>query len=114
MTSGKRTTKSESNALLTLFIKCYEERYGSKPIVNRYRERWGFQDMIDSVGYATSEEIIKFYFSVPATSHTCKHLFYNFDDMQRNMYARDRDRIDRQILREQTKRRMEESRDSRG
>jgi hypothetical protein len=105
--TSRASAKNQSNLLLNLFVKCYEERYKRKPTVNRFRERWGFQDMIDSVGFEESENIIRFYFEIPAADHTCRHLFYNFDTMQTNMQLRAKDRAERAALREQTRERME-------
>lgn len=111
--TSRTSAKNQSNVLINLFISKYQQKYGKKPVLNRFRERWGFQDMIDSVGFEDSQRIIEFYFEIPATSHTCKHLFYNFDNMLSNMEAREQDRAERRRIMEQTKQRMKEKNESR-
>jgi hypothetical protein len=37
--------------LMGLYQSLYEDRYGRKPSINKYREKWAMQDVIDSVGY---------------------------------------------------------------
>ncbi len=40
-----------SYALISLYENLYLDKYGKRPVVNRYREKWGMQDVIESVGY---------------------------------------------------------------
>ena len=38
-------------ALVSLYISLYKNRYNKQPLVNRYREKWAMQDVIDTVGF---------------------------------------------------------------
>lgn len=113
MSSEAQNARSQSYALMHMFSKCYEKKYGQKPLINRYRERWGFQDMVDSIGEEDSKAVIEYYFEISSSNHTCKYLFNNFDILKRNLDARTQDREKRARLRQQTKERMELADESR-
>lgn len=96
-------------ALISLFKSQYKSRYGRDITLNQYRERWGFQDMIDSVGYERSREIIEHYFSTsPSQHHNPQWLFNNFEKLDAYMTERDADRERRAKIRELTRQRAEE------
>jgi hypothetical protein len=100
-------SQKQSYSLISLFEHMYELKTGRKPTLNKYREKWGFQDMIDSIGYDRAVEVIKFYFDTP-NAWTPGHLFNNFDRLDESLRKRDDDRAHRAALREQTRLRMEE------
>lgn len=94
-------TKQQSMELIDLFVLCYTSKTGRKPVVNRYKEKWGFQDMIDSIGYERSVEIVKFYFET-SNAWTPVSLFNIFDKLDESLRRRDEDRARREKLREKT------------
>ena len=96
-------------ALIDLYALLYSDKYKKKPTVNKYRDKWGFLDMIDSVGYERSVKITKYYFSLDRAGHPLNWLFNNFDKLDEGLSMRDADRQKRATLREQTAKRMEES-----
>jgi hypothetical protein len=93
--------------LIDLYILCFKNKTGRTPVVNKYREKWGFQDMIASVGYDRSVELIKFYFQT-SSNWSPAHLFSTFDKLDDSLRKRDADRERRATLREETRLRMEE------
>ena len=47
-------TKDEARlayGLVGFYCALYKQSYGKVPVVNRYREKWAMQDVIDSIGY---------------------------------------------------------------
>lgn len=96
-------------ALLDLYALLFTDKYKRKPALNKYRDKWGFLDMIDSVGYERSVDITKYYFSLDRSGHPLNWLFNNFDKLDAELSARDADRQRRARLREQTAKRMEET-----
>lgn len=100
-------TKQQSLELIDLFVLCYHGKTGRKPVVNRYKEKWGFQDMIDSIGYERSVEVVKFYFET-SNAWTPTNLFNIFDKLDESLRRRDEDRARRAKLREQTNKALEE------
>jgi len=55
----------EPYILLTIYQNLYEERHGRKVTLNKFREKWGMQDVIDSVGFDRAKELIEYYFKTP-------------------------------------------------
>ena len=50
--------------LLTDYSNLYKERYGKAPRLNKFREKWAMQDVIDSVGYDRARELLRYYFKI--------------------------------------------------
>ncbi len=45
--------EKEPYVLIGLYESLYKEKYGKKPRLNKFREKWAMQDVIDSVGFYT-------------------------------------------------------------
>lgn len=56
-----KPTAQQCHALTSHFISGYEERFGSKPVVNRNKARWSMEALL--MDYSTKEckELIDFY-----------------------------------------------------
>ncbi len=93
--------------LIDLFVLVYQTKYGKKPTVNKYRDRWGFTDMIDSIGYERSVEVVKYFLSIDRPTHTLVWLFNNFDRLDEQIKVRDEDRKRRAKMLSETKKRVE-------
>jgi hypothetical protein len=65
--------------LIGLYESLYQERYGKKPRVNKFREKWAMQDVIDSVGFERAKELVVYYFKTSKSGHPLNFFFYNFD-----------------------------------
>lgn len=105
------TTKQDRRPyqLIDLYAMLYKERYGRKPAnLNKYRDRWGFSDMIESIGYDDSVEVLKHYFRLDRPSHTTGWLFNNFDTMYQEIKIIQEDRERRRKIRERTERLIKE------
>jgi hypothetical protein len=99
----------QAHALVSLYINLYKVIYGKAPTMNRYREKWAMQDVLDSVGYERAKELLEYYFKTPRTGHPLNWFLYNFDklDIYLTEYHRDKDR--REMIRMQTKAMVEEN-----
>ena len=51
----------QAYALVSLYIALYKTRYGKPPMVNRYREKWAMQDVIDTLDFSRAKEILEYY-----------------------------------------------------
>ena len=102
---SKLTANQQAYALITHFEKKYVEKYGEKPQVNRHRDKWGFQDMIEDLTYAGAQEIIDYYFGLEG-SHTIQRLHRNYDQMARIRKERAEDESEREKIRKQTAERV--------
>ena len=93
--------------LIGLYESLYQERYGKKPRVNKFREKWAMQDVIDSVGFERAKELVVYYFKTSKSGHPLNFFFYNFDKIDYLKSEIEKDITKRRILREETKRMVE-------
>ena len=71
--------------------------------MNRYREKWAMQDVIDTVGYERSRELIEYYFKCNKVGHPLNWFLYNFDRLDDVLVKSEEDVERRKKMREQTK-----------
>jgi hypothetical protein len=89
-------------------MKVFADRYGRKPQLNRYREKWGFQDMITDLGYDRAKEIVEYYFRTSKPGHPVAFLLNNYDKINRYYEEKQDDDEKRRKLREATAARVRE------
>ena len=94
--------------LLSLYQTLYKEKYNKVPTINKFREKWGMQDVIDSVGFDEAKNLLIYYFGLSKQGHPLQFFFYNFDriDNMRQDVLADKER--RRLLLEETKKMVEE------
>jgi hypothetical protein len=98
-----------AHALVTKYSDLYEIRYNKKPTINRHREKWAMNDVIDSVGYDRAKELLEYYFKVTKPGHPLTFFYYNFDKIDESMVKLQQDKERREFLLAQTKRMVEEN-----
>jgi len=96
-------------ALLSLYEKLYSERYSKVARLNKFKEKWAMQDVIESVGYDRARELLEYYFRVTKQGHPIQWFFYNFDRLDDMLLQSEEDTRRRQKLREATKKMVEEN-----
>jgi hypothetical protein len=110
-----KVTQQQIHALISLYLKNYKSKYGRDPLnFNRYRDKWGFQGMIEDLGVERAKEVIDWYFSARSAGHSTNYLLNNYDKINTRMREREEDEIDRQKLLEESRKRVEEWRAARG
>ena len=97
----------EPYILLTQYQNLYKERYGKVPTLNKFREKWSMQDVIDSVGYDRAKELLSYYFKTGKSGHPLNFFYNNFDRMDSFMKGSEADKESRRRLREATKKLVE-------
>lgn len=98
----------QANALISFYLTLYKKKYGETPTLNRYREKWGFISMIEDLGVARAKEVMEFYFDSKSFGHGVVDLLRNYDNLHNRMNSIERDRAERERLRKETKKRVEE------
>jgi len=93
--------------LISLYDALYKERYNKSPRLNKFREKWAMQDVIDSVGFERAKELLEYYFKTTKYGHPLQFFYYNFDRIDRVQSDIEQDKIHRSILREETKKLVE-------
>ena len=99
--------EKEPYVLIGLYESLYREKYGKKPRLNKFREKWAMQDVIDSVGYDRAKELLEYYFKTSKSGHPLNFFFYNFDRIDQVQSDIEKDKANRAMLREQTKKLVE-------
>jgi len=99
--------EKEPYVLIGLYEKLYFEKYGKKPRLNKYREKWSMKDVIDSVGFERAKELILYYFRTGKSGHPLQFFFYNFDKIDQLNRDIQKDIENRKLLREATKKLVE-------
>lgn len=98
----------QAYALVSLYIALYKSKYNKLPIVNRYREKWAMQDVIDTVGFDRAKQLIEYYFKCNKVGHPLNWFLYNFDKIDDVLLKSQQDVERRKELREQTKQMVEQ------
>jgi len=89
--------------LIGLYENLYLERYNKKPRINKFREKWAMQDVIDSVGMDKAKELLVYYFKTTKSGHPLSFFFYNFDKLDYLKTEREKDARHRKLLLQATK-----------
>ena len=93
----------EPYILLTLYQNLYKEKYGRAVTINKFREKWAMQDVIDSVGMDKAKELLVYYFKTAKSGHPLSFFFYNFDKIDYLKTEREKDAKHRKLLLQATK-----------
>ncbi len=89
--------------LIGLYENLYFEKYNKKPRINKFREKWAMQDVIDSVGMDKAKELLVYYFKTTKSGHPLSFFFYNFDKLDYLKTEREKDAKHRKLLLQATK-----------
>ena len=93
---------------MTLYQNLYKEKYNRVANINKFREKWAMQDVIDSVGFDRAKELMEYYFALNKNGHPLQFFFYNFDKMDALKTEIEKDKEKRRLLLEETKRMVEQ------
>ena len=104
-------TKDEAKlayGLVSLYCALYKQSYNKQPVVNKYREKWAMQDVIDSIGYDRAKVLLEYYFSITKSAHPLSWFFYNFEKLDITLQEKEQDKTRRELIRAKTKSMVEE------
>lgn len=101
-------SEKEPYILISLYQSLYKDKYNQMPKINKFREKWAMQDVIDSVGFDRAKELLQYYFRLSKGGHPLQFFFFNFDKMDTLEVEMQRDKERRRLLLEETKKMVEE------
>ena len=93
--------------LIGLYLSLYKEKYNKTVTINKFREKWAMQDVIDSVGYDRAVELLQYYFKTNKSGHPLNFFYNNFDRIDQLEKEIKKDKAVRSILLEETKKMVE-------
>jgi hypothetical protein len=111
---AQATLNKQANALITLYIAEYKHKYQRDPVINRYREKWGFISMVEDLGYERSREVVEYYFKTGRVGHPVNGLLQNYDRLHKILTEITKDDEERERLRRETEERVKEWEAARG
>ena len=97
----------EPYVLIGLYESLYKDKYNIKPKINKFREKWAMQDVIDSVGFDRAKELLVYYFKTSKSGHPLSFFFYNFDKIDYLKTELEKDANNRRLLLQATKKLVE-------
>ena len=97
----------EPYILLSLYQNLYKDKYGRTPSMNKYKEKWAMQDVIDSIGYDRAKKVLEYYFETGKYNHPLQFFYFNFDRLEDMMLQIEEDKVLRDILLENTRKLVE-------
>jgi hypothetical protein len=97
----------EPYILISLYQNLYKEKYGKVVSINKFREKWAMQDVIDSVGFDRAKDILEYYFKTSKSGHPLQFFYFNFDRIGHLMTEIKKDKDNRRVLREATRQMVE-------
>lgn len=100
-------SEKEPYVLIGLYESLYNERYGKRPKLNKFREKWAMQDVIDSVGFDRAKELLVYYFKTSKSGHPISFFFFNFDKIDYLKTEMQKDAENRRLLLLATKKLVE-------
>ena len=101
-------SNKEPYILISLYQSLYKDKYGRIPTMNKFREKWAMQDVVDSIGFERAKDLLTYYFTLNKNGHPLQFFFYNFDKMDALKIEIEKDKEKRRLLLEETKKMVEE------
>jgi hypothetical protein len=96
-------TAKDCYALTSYYEKLYQERYSTKPIVNKHRSRWGFDAILQGESLSHARELLDYYFTtVSANNHNLDWFFNNYDRLATTMSEHQEDAALREKIRRES------------
>lgn len=100
-------SEKQPYVLIGLYLSMYKERYNKTITVNKFREKWAMQDVIDSVGFDRAKELLIYYFATNKNGHPLNFFYNNFDRIDALNKEIQKDKINRSRLLDETKKMVE-------
>lgn len=99
---------TQANGLISYYSKLYQERYKTSPKINRYKEKWGMIDVIDSLdgGYERAKRLLEYYFTLNKSGHPIQWFLYNFERMDALLIELEAEQEKREAWRKETAERV--------
>lgn len=102
-------TPATCHALTTHYISLYQGRYNRKPLINRNRARWGWDNILEDLTPTQCRQLLEYYFSAESSkNHSIDWFFHNYDKLIEKKKYDEADAVDRAQLRAESKKRVEE------
>jgi hypothetical protein len=93
----------KGKTVMDYFSTVYEDRHGSKPLINRNTAKWAARDVVESFGLDECKDAIDWYFRVKEGSHDWGWYANNVEKLIAARKAKEEDDIARRVAREKAR-----------
>lgn len=99
----------DAHSLVSYYESAYTKHYGKKPVVNRYKARWGMDSILMDMPMKEAKALLDYYVeSGNALNRDLEWFFYNYEKLRESYDKVRDDAVKRRILMEESRRRAEE------
>ena len=91
-------------AAIQHYIKLFENRYNSRPLVNKHKEKWAMKSLIEDFGIDEVKRTLDYYFICSKEQHPLTWFYNNYETLNTSMNALERDKKLREERRAETMR----------
>lgn len=89
--------------LLSKYSSLYEKRYGIKPVLNKYKEKWGMNSIIEDFGVEGVKKTMDYFFRLNKEGHSLSWFYNNFSTIHLSRLAAEKDDKIRSAARQKTR-----------
>ena len=83
-------------SMLSKYSALYENKYNKKPVVNKYKEKWGMKSLIEDFGEDEVYETLNYYINKSSKEgHPLSWFYNNFDVLYNAKRATEKDLSER-------------------
>lgn len=99
---ARSSTDKEAYSVISLYTQLYKNKYGSAPIINKYKEKWAILSLIEDFDDYGVRETLEYYFKLSKDRHPLSWFINNFTSLYTSRLNAERDAILRQEQRRRT------------
>jgi hypothetical protein len=93
----------EAFSLLSEYSKLYQVKYGSLPVINKYKEKWGMASLLEDFGGEGVRLTLNYYFKTSREGHSLPWFYNNFSSIHLSRLASEKDDKIRAAARSKTR-----------
>lgn len=95
-------TDKDAYSLISLYISLYRDKYNLSPIVNKYKEKWAMNSLIEDFSKDDVEKTLSYYFRLSKDNHPLTWFYNNFSSIHMSRISAEKDDRLRSAAREKT------------
>lgn len=96
------------HTLTSYFAQQYKLKFGTSPVLNRNKARWGFDSILYDLDIEETKQLIDFYLQTINKTYELEWFFFNYDKLIELQENKVQDDAHRAKLREESKTRAKE------
>lgn len=99
---ARSSADKEAYALLSEYSRLYRDKYGSTPVLNKYKEKWAMLSLLEDFGRDGVESTLEYYFKLSKDGHPLTWFVNNFTTVHTSRLNARKDAMLREEQRKKT------------